>query len=218
MRTILDKGAPSGGPHNLLVMLPGADNHAADFFDHGLVDDIRQAGGRCDVLALETGIDRYLDGRIVEDMHPVIAEAARDLGAHDIWLLGISLGGLGALLYARAHRPMVAGVLAMSPYIGNRGQVAEITRAGGLARWRNTGHPTLETALLEWLRGYDGDPAVWPELWLAYATEDRYAQGHRLLADILPKDRVVTVTGGHDWPSWKRLWQLLVTAAPSTVA
>ena len=44
-------------------------------------------------------------------------------------------------------------------------------------------------------------------LWLGYGSEDRFAGGHALMAAVLAPHQVTTLAGGHDWPTWLRLWQ-----------
>ena len=41
---------------------------------------------------------------------------------------------------------------------------------------------------------------------MGYGTDDRFAQGHRTLAGLLPAAHVDAVPGGHDWAPWRRLW------------
>ena len=65
-----------------------------------------------------------------------------------------------------------------------------------------------------WLAQYTPEDKNYPEMLLAYGTEDRFARAHRLVADLLPEDRVVAVPGGHDWESWRVLWERLLGMTP----
>jgi enterochelin esterase-like enzyme len=53
-------------------------------------------------------------------------------------------------------------------------------------------------------------------LHLGFGTEDRFAAGHRLMAAALEPETVSTVPGGHDWRTWRQLWEnfLDVRCAP----
>ena len=83
-----------------LILLPGAYMHAQDFIEHGFVS-AAQKGFAADIIAVETGMEAYLDGSIVGRLHQVISPLRhKDVR---VWLAGVSLGGLGALLYAQAH-------------------------------------------------------------------------------------------------------------------
>jgi pimeloyl-ACP methyl ester carboxylesterase len=217
---IVDAGNPASesSGRRLLVMLPGAEMHARDFRGFGFVDAARQAGYTGDIVAADTGVDDYLDDRTSELLHEEIVKPARERGVATIWLVGISLGGMGALLYAQALRPLIDGIVLLAPFIGTRGLVAEAVAAGGLRQWRTPDESTAERKVMAWLGRYDGNERDWPRLILAYGTEDRFAAGHRLLADLLPPDRVLTSCGGHDWPTWTGLWQEILRAAPFAVS
>jgi pimeloyl-ACP methyl ester carboxylesterase len=211
---IIDAGEPASRGRCLLVMLPGAEMHARDFRSFGFIDAARHAGYTGDITVADTSVDDYLDEATVELLHEEIVNPAREQGVSTIWLVGISLGGMGALLYAQAHRPLIDGIVLLAPFIGTRGLVAEAVAAGGLRSWRTPDESTGERKVMAWLGRYDGNERDWPRLWLAYGTEDRFVAGHRLLADLLPPDRVLTSAGGHDWPTWTGLWQEILRAAP----
>ena len=76
------------------------------------------------------------------------------------------------------------------------------------ARWRQAAAPRAaaddaDHALWLWL---SSKPADAPTLHLGYGREDRFSEGHRLLAQTLPPAQVQVVAGGHDWPAWRVLW------------
>jgi pimeloyl-ACP methyl ester carboxylesterase len=221
MTDVLHYPAPEG-PENrlLLVMLPGVGIEAAAFFDHGMVGAV-QAHGReqklgIDVAAPRPELELYLDGEIGPALHRTVIEPARRQGYARIWLLGISLGGMGALHYAAGYAAEIEGLILLAPFLGTRGTVAEVERAGGLATWNPAQSiaTDLERRTLLWLRDLLARQARAPALYLGYAQDDRFAPGHRLLADLLPEERVVTAEGGHDWDSWARLWRLVLERSP----
>jgi len=196
-----------------LILLPAAYTHARDFASHGFIAAARTAGHFGDIAAIETGMDTYLDGSIVRRLHEAIGNVRAD-GAR-VWLAGISLGGLGALLYARTHPEAVAGIMLLSPFIGTRGTVAQVIAAGGFDAWQppQGEAATGEHRLLQWLKAYrPGNPA-WPDMYLGYGSDDRFAASYRLLAGLLPAGRVVTEAGGHDWETWTVLWDRLLHTA-----
>ena len=189
-----------------MILLPGAYMHAQDFLTHGF-------DAAADIVAVETGMEAYLDGSFVGRLHQVISPI-RENGA-PVWLAGVSLGGLGALLYAKSHPGAVAGLLLLSPFIGTRGAVAQVIDAGGFEAWQAPSDDvaTDEHQLLHWLKSYRLDDAGWPPIYLGYGESDRYAASYRLLAGLLPASRVVTVAGGHDWETWRILWDRLLRSA-----
>lgn len=214
MKTIRDRCA--GEAAALLVLLPGAYMKAQDFVTHDFFAAVRRRSCPVDIVAVETGMDTYLDNDIVEHIHDEIIAPAMAAGTRTIWLAGISLGAMGALLSARRHAGAIAGLLLLSPFIGSRGLVAQVERAGGLRRWEPAADeaPTIEQDLLRWLQSHD----QWPPIHLAYGQDDRYVAAHRLIADILPPDRVIVGEGGHDWPTWEALWGRMLDAKPFDAA
>jgi pimeloyl-ACP methyl ester carboxylesterase len=217
--TIIGELAPAPDAERiLLVMLPGASMAAEDFTRHGFIAALRAYDWPIDVISVETGIDRYLDNRIVEDLHKELISPAQTNGYRRIWMLGISLGGMGALLYAQAHPKTVQGIFLLSPFIGTRGLIAEIADAGGLRHWAGVQQaPTPEQSLLTSLTRYQAEDEKWAILLLAYGVNDRFAGAHRLLAEVLPRDRVFTAEGSHDWETWTRLWHRMLSIAPFAI-
>ncbi|MDB5804355.1 MAG: esterase [Betaproteobacteria bacterium] len=197
-------------PRALMVMLHGAGDHADDFLRHGFIATLRERRIPVDVLAVQANSDLYLEKRMIARLHAeVIAPelAARSL---PLWLTGISLGGMGASLYAQAYPGTVAGLLLLAPFFAVRGTIAEVTRAGGLAAWapEKIQPDDEERALLLWLKQWT--PAGGPAIRLGYGTNDRYAPASALLAARLPQEYVMTCAGGHDWPTWQALWPRLL--------
>src|SRR5690242_5311099 len=87
----------------LLVMLPGMGMKADDFAAHGFVSAVHARGLPLDILAAQPELDTYLEGRIDRVLHHTLIEPAMARGYARLWLVGISLGGMGALLYTAAQ-------------------------------------------------------------------------------------------------------------------
>jgi hypothetical protein len=200
----------------LLVMLPGVGIAADDFAEHGLVASLHRRGLAVDVAAAQPALDLYLDGTVAAELHRAVVAPALAAGYARIWFLGISLGGMGALLYASANVAPVEGVMLLAPFLGTQGTVAEVAAAGGLAAWspEASAATDAERQMLRWLKDFVTTPPAAPAIYLGYGRDDRFAHGHTLLADRLPRDRIVTVAGGHDWETWATLWRALLDAEP----
>ena len=208
--------APGGGAaRTLLVMLPGVGFAAADFAAHGFVA-AAQAAASLDIVAARPDLDLYLDQTIAAEIERTIVAPARAAGAARIWFLGISLGGMGALLHARAYPGGADGLILLSPFLGTPGLIAEAAAAGGLAAWQpgaiaaNDG----ERQALAWLKHLVAAPLPRPELYLGYGRTDRFSRGHALLAEVLSPERVVLGEGGHDWETWGLLWRRILALRP----
>jgi pimeloyl-ACP methyl ester carboxylesterase len=204
MRTIAHPGAGVAAG-DLVVFLPGRGDRAEDFEQRGLLAAARKAGLEADVLAVDAHLAYYYKRVIAARLWEDVVLPARARGYRRLWLVGISLGGLGAIALAQEHPDAADGLFVLAPYLGEPELTREIEAAGGLARW--SGAPSQRDFRGVWgsLRGYATGEARVP-LWLAYGESDRYAYGHRLLASALPRDRVLVAAGGHDWKAWERLW------------
>jgi len=212
MHAIYDLAPDCGADRVLLVMLPGAMDRAQDLMEQGLCAALRERGLPVDVVAVDAHVDYYFERTVIECLAADIIAPARDLGYKRIWLLGISIGGMGSMAYVREHAADIEGVVLLAPFLGARGLIAEVMRAGGLNQWTPGDIPPGddERALVAWLRTYrSADPAL-PAIFLGYGKGDRFAPASTMLAAQLPASRVVAVEGGHDWQTWRALWQQLL--------
>jgi hypothetical protein len=187
----------------LLVMLPGARDSAADFERAGVVDLAREVFPAWDLVAVDAHFGYYRERSFVDRLAQDIIGPARERGYRRIWLTGPSLGGFGSLLYlCNAELDGLAGVIAVAPHLGGRAILGDIESAGGPAEWRpGSAGQDFERELWQCLR--DGPPRP---VWLAWGESDRMDRGNRLLAELLPDQRVVIRPGGHRWSDWIGLW------------
>lgn len=208
--------APGGGERILLMMLPGYGMARDDFAQHGFIAALHERGWPVDVVAARPDVDLYLDGSIAERLHADIVQPARRRASR-LWFLGVSLGALGALLYAQRHRGEVAGAILLAPFLGTPGLVAEVAASGGLARWDpGAVRPVdVERQLLAWLKAQAPGALA---LHVGYGRGDRFARAAALLADILPAGRAIITEGGHDWQTWGRLWRETLDRDPFALA
>lgn len=217
MDTVRLPGAGSGRATTLLVMLPGAYSRPPEFVEAGFVQALRQSGVAADVCIVDSHFGYYSDRSILRRLREEVVLPARAQGYRQIWLLGISLGGFGALAYAVRHGSEIDGVLALAPYLGQRRLLQEIQDAGGAAAWfaSSPAEPPPDVADAsdeldrEIWRAFSGPAArrPAPPVYLGYCLDDRFADAHRRFAELLPTARVTTAEGGHDWPVWRALWQ-----------
>jgi pimeloyl-ACP methyl ester carboxylesterase len=204
----------------LLVFLPGAYSGIDEFVREGFVQEVRQRRIAADIVMADAHMAYYNNRTVIDRLEADVLVPARAAGYRSIWLVGISVGGFGALIHEEQMPGGVTGIVALAPYLGERPLTQEIAAAGGLLAWKApTGSLPLEqmeTRLWRWLQAQATSPsgASAPALYLAYGTEDRFAASHRLLATALPSQRVFTTPGGHDWAPWLRLWQQVLAVLP----
>lgn len=199
-------GAPAA---TLIVLLPGRNNDGNAFDSEGFVAAVREAGLAADVVAAEAHFGYYARQVLVERLHRDVILPARAAGYRDIWLVGISMGGMGALWYDLDHPGHVRGIVALAPYLGDPPIVNEIVAAGGLRAWHSPPRADDHYQRIVWrrLKRFEDPAAGKGRLLLGYGRQDKFAPGAGLLAAVLPPDQVQVIDGGHDWPTWRTLWR-----------
>lgn len=212
--TSVPAGAADGGnPSCLVIFLPGIRDVPEDFERHRFVELARNQGVACEFEAADAHIGYFAERQVVERLRTDVIAPAHARGYRDVWLAGVSLGGLASILYTQRHPEDVAGLILIAPYLGPPRSVNDLRQ---LARARAPVTPVpsdtsgarraaLVTAWA-WLGGYEDPAANRPPLYLVYGTADRYAPLHRALGEILPDGHVIAGSGGHDWATWTQLW------------
>jgi pimeloyl-ACP methyl ester carboxylesterase len=203
----------------LLVLLPGRYANINEFKSEGMVSAVRERGIAADVMLVDAHMGYYSNGTILDRLEADVFRPARAAGYRSVWLVGISLGGLGAVLHEEAMPGSIAGMVLLAPYLGERDALTGIEASGGLRAWKAPSGPLprdpMEPRIWRWLQAASSAPApALPRVYLGYGTEDRFLYSHKLLAAALPADRVFTTPGGHDWPEWRRLWIQALGAMP----
>lgn len=223
MDTHLQTASEGVRADTLLVFLPGAFLQPQEFERQGFVSAVRERHLAADVMLVDANVSYYYDQTFIERLHAGVIEPQRAKGYKSIWLVGISIGGFGALIHELARPGNVDGIVALAPYLGRRPLGAEILKAGGLRSWKApVGPPPDDEAdrrLWPWLQQYANPKPSrrLPPLFLGYGLSDRFAANHRLLADALPENQVFTTEGGHDWPQWAALWRKVLDVLPLPV-
>ncbi len=199
----------------LVVFLPGVRDEAEDFDEKGFVAALREKNLSVDVISAQATMPYYTQGVLVERLGNDVIEPAQAKRYRQTWLIGVSMGGMGALLYSHAHSDEVTGVLALAPYLGKRSITKEIRAAGGLASWQAPAKPekidvmddgVYQRELWRWLQALTAGKEKGPELYLGWGQEDPWlAESCELLGEALPESRRYTVPGGHKWTSWKKV-------------
>jgi pimeloyl-ACP methyl ester carboxylesterase len=207
--------SPLTPQRNLVVFLPGIGDSADEFAEHGFVRLLQARHPEFDAVLVDAFFNYYRNGSVVERLYDDVIAPARKRGYRSIYVVGISLGGLGALALSEQHPDAIQGLLLLSPYLGERDVADEIERAGGLEQWTpSKGNPVgferwIQNSWL-FLKARAKAPDTPPRLLLGYGTEDRFARPLGLLAAALPSDHVRKRPGIHDWNAWTPLYQDLL--------
>jgi hypothetical protein len=207
MKILTDLYDSSSRTETLLVLLPPSGSEIEDFYTQGFVDAVRQRGIQIDLMLADVTFQYLMDKTVVKALHEHVIQPAHATGYRKIWLAGISLGAFNALCYASEYASHLAGIHLMSPYPGMRDILAEIIDAGGPTAWAHT--PTTQQdgrAWWYWLC-QEADVGQWQTpVYFGTGSEDRFMRGQRMLADLLPAERVRILPGSHTWPTWHMLW------------
>lgn len=213
---IHDKIVQENLKKNLIIMLPGAKNTAQQFFDYDFVSELRRHILDIDVFAIDTHVDLYLEYSDVEQLLINILMEARSIGYINIWLLGISLGGTGVMLAATNNSVDIKGIFLIAPYLGSRGFIAEINRAGGLLNWKNNeiNINDHERILLDRIKNYLAQSEKLPYLYIGCGDKDRYIASSEIFLPLRPEHHLTIVSGGHDWEAWGNIWKTILANNP----
>ena len=190
----------------LIVMLPGIGDRVDTFQTRGFLETEDDWG--FDALAVDGHFGYYRDQSIVIRLHEDIIVPAKANGYRDIWLLGVSMGGFGSLLYAEQHPQDISGVILLAPFLGELEIAEEIAAAGGLHSWPGNdavGLKAFETAIWLWLKEATAKPGGTPVI-LGFGQSDHLVKGYGPLIEALAPSRVYSMDGGHKWTTWIPLW------------
>lgn len=206
----------AGRHQTLLVFLPGLRDSAEVYADEGFIAAARACGIEADMVGVEAHLGYYVEKKFLQRLQEDIIAPAKRQGYRQIWLVGISLGGFGALWYDVEHPDDLTGVVALAPYLGEPPVVSEVGLAGGLAAWKPSTESALDDQRKIWrgLKAYQLREKNSSRVFLGYGRQDKFAQADGLLAAVLPGDQVFTTDGGHDWQTWRVLWDRVLPRLP----
>lgn len=193
--------------HRLVVMLPGRGDSLQSLSDTGIATIIQHSWPDADVILTGLTMPFYQQGRAEQRLHDEVIEPARRRAYRQVWLAGVSLGGMGALLYDHDYPDQIDGLLLLSPYLGEHAIHQQIRQAGGLAAWRAgaaqpLGPNTFQHELWRSLQGWSQRPHRTHSTWLAYGADEPFRQPIELMSPLLPADHVIMLPGQHNWKLW----------------
>jgi alpha-beta hydrolase superfamily lysophospholipase len=203
MPSLHQNARPHGHAAVSVVLLPAAHTGPEDFVRAGFGEAVRERALDLDLTFAALEFAHVTDRSVVERIHAEHVRPALARGS-TLWLGGISLGGYVALCCAEADPRGIAGLCLMAPYLGSYLVTTEVARAG-LGAWQ-CGRPAADDEERRVWRFLKTRPPGAPQMHLGLGREDRFRDRHELLAAELAPGEVDRVAGGHDWPTWRRLW------------
>ncbi len=193
----------------LVVVLPGRGDDVGKLKSAGIAQAIQDAMPEADVMLTGIGFAYYMEGRMPQRLHEEIILPARKRGYQEIWLVGASMGGMGALMYDREYPGDANGLVLLAPYLGSRKVLNEIDAAGGLKSWDAGPIPpgvdgnNYERELWRYLKSWQKENySRSRNVWLAYGNKDRLSATMPPFAQLLDSRQVLIREGGHAWVVW----------------
>lgn len=192
----------------LVVVLPGRADDLDDLRKSGIVQAIQSAWPDADVVLTGLALGYYMEGVAVQRLHDEVVAPARRRGYTQVWFVGASLGGMGAIMHEYVYPGEVTGMVLLAPYPGEKDIVSSVAQAGGVARWPAPPKPAAVTQdnfqqeLWRQVQAFSRDPAAGRKVWLAYGRKDGFAGANALMGAALPPGHVLVRDGGHDWDVW----------------
>lgn len=192
----------------MIIMLRGKGGNNTIFESNGFIEEMEKRNLSFSLAAPNAHFGYYFSRTLVDRLKTDIIDPAKQQGYKEFWLVGASMGGLGALMYTKHHREDIKGVYLISPFLGYEEIIDEINNAGGIKAWEPGEYDPdddWQRMIWHWLQQNSRNNTL-PDFYLGYGTEDSFVQAHRLLESILPAENSHAIPGGHTVEVMKALW------------
>ncbi|MCK4865444.1 MAG: hypothetical protein KAT06_08420 [Gammaproteobacteria bacterium] len=196
----------------LIIFFPGLYDTAEKFKDEEFFSIARKAGITADMVSANVNIFHLAKEMMIERIEMDVFEPAKISGYKNIWLVGVSLGGLSSLLFNIKHEQDICGVVTLAPYVANTPLIEDLSEVKEIKYWQpgsDENKLMLERRLQSlwiWLKDKSLNNDL-KNIYLGYGKQDRYVGAIKFFEKILDKNHVVTVEGGHTWVTGQKIWQ-----------
>jgi pimeloyl-ACP methyl ester carboxylesterase len=206
-----------------VVFLPGRGDDLAGLQRHHAAQLIQQVWPDANVILTGLTMPYYTSGVASQRLHDEVIAPLEKQGHRPVWIAGISLGGMGALLYDDAYPGEVDGLLLLSPYLGDKSIHEQIRAAGGIQRWQAgpkqaIGPDTFQRELWRSIQQWEQEPARANSVWLAYGDSERFRGAIEQMSPLLPNAHVLMLPGHHNWKLWSKTLPALLHKAGHATA
>lgn len=197
---------------DLIIFFPGLYDSAEKFKDEAFFSIARKEGITADMVSANVNVYHLVKEMMIERIEKDVFAHAKVTGYKNLWLVGVSLGGLNALLLNIKHEKDICGVVTLAPYVANTLLIKDLRDAKEIKNWKpdsDENKLVLEKRLQflwVWLKEKSSNNKL-NNIYLGYGKEDKYINAIELFENILDKNHVVTVKGGHTWETSQKIWQ-----------
>ncbi len=119
----------------LLIFLRGRGSGNQMFENEGMIQAVIDRRLPFDMVAPDSHLGYLKSGSLSLRIHEDIIVPAKAKGYKEIWLAGVSMGGLGSWFILRDYPEDIDGIILISPFLGEGSTVAEIQAFGGIDAW-----------------------------------------------------------------------------------
>ncbi len=197
---------------NLFVFMRGLGGSNRSFEEAGMVAEVKNGAIPFDIVAPNAHFAYYAERTLIDRLHEDVILPAVRQGYTNIWLVGVSMGGLGSMLYLKERPEYISGIFLIAPFLGYDNILDEVIAAGGVRQWqpgRYDPDEQWEKMFWHWIKdSVDGKKTI--PIYHSYGSSDEYVKGQSLLATVIPASRVIQTEGGHDIKTFASLWKLFL--------
>ncbi len=195
---------------HLIILLSGRGASDTYFQDNEWVKIAREYGSDVDFIAPFAHFGYYMSQSLLPRLNEDVIIPAKKRGYQTISIAGISMGGLGSILYSNKFPTDIDRIYLVSPFLGKDEVHEQIRKAGGLEQWQLNKEDKDDWNYFIWqrLKIITQDSELKKKIFLGYGEQDRL-NGHELLAKALPQQQVITLPGGHKDVIFAEIWKLM---------
>lgn len=198
----------------VIVFLPGLRDSYRDFVDRGLWQGLREHDLAFDAIMVDARLRYYKDRSLADRLWQDVVQPAREAGYEEVWVVGNSLGGLGALLSEKLYPGIWDGRILLAPFLGKDKELFDaFDEAGGAVNWKPTreyGKEAFAGRLWSWVVKPSTREKLATRTYLGYGESDRLRRGIGYFVTILSEDHVYPVSGSHNWKTWRVAWDRIL--------
>jgi pimeloyl-ACP methyl ester carboxylesterase len=216
---VLVSGTPSG--NDIIVFLPGRWSLLKEFDKEGFFETARKNWPDARFVVPDLHLGYHKNNTVTLRLHEDVILPAKKSCVKTTRFVGISMGGLGALIYDIEHPGEVDEMYLLAAFLGEEEAISEITTAGSLAKWNPSDVATKDFSRRLWigLRSQWMEKGNRPVVHLGCDTEDRLSPSAKLSPGSSSRKKIrhgcpAHTTGRPGAPSSRR-WSENTEASPT---